>query len=228
MKKPRSKIKAVYTDLDSLFDTRAVLILGLTGNGRYDINFKPSRYKLRLRDNFGTLSSKIFHWYYSRRTKDLLPKAPETSVNLVILEYFNDIIALAKNDIETTVYLNTYPYDFTSEEQEIVLASVNKLLPNVNIITINRKITDIDKKWMLDKIGLVISYDALKWLRSATEHVSENDMADLINLKVYAPCLFEGSMDSKNVNQEAIKMMSQCYKAICDFEFLDTSVFSVR
>ena len=42
MKKPRSKIKAVYTDLDSLFDTRAVLILGLTGNGRYDINFKPS------------------------------------------------------------------------------------------------------------------------------------------------------------------------------------------
>ena len=116
MKKPRSKIKAVYTDLDSLFDTRAVLILGLTGNGRYDINFKPSRYKLRLRDNFGTLSSKIFHWYYSRRTKDLLPKAPETSVNLVILEYFNDIIALAKNDIETTVYLNTYPYDFTSEE----------------------------------------------------------------------------------------------------------------
>ena len=58
MKKPRSKIKAVYTDLDSLFDTRAVLILGLTGNGHYDINFKPSRYKLRLRDNFGTLSSK--------------------------------------------------------------------------------------------------------------------------------------------------------------------------
>jgi hypothetical protein len=228
MKKPRSKIKAVYTDLDSLFDTRAIMILGLTGNGQYDINFKPSKYKLRLRDNFGTLSSKIFHYFYSKRSKDILSKAPETLVNLVILEYFNDIVTIAKQDIETTVYLNTYPYNFTREEQEIILASVSKLLPNVNLITINRKITEIEKSWMLDKIGLIISYDAMKWLRRVTENVSENDMGDLINLKVYAPCIFEGSVDNKFVNEEAIKMIGQCYKGICDFEFLDSSVFSVR
>lgn len=228
MKKPRSNIKAVYTDLDSLFDTRAIMLVALTDNGKYDINFNPSKYKLRLRDNFGTLSSKIFHYFYSKRTKEVLPNAPETYVNLVILEYFNDIVALAKQDIETTVYLNVYPYNFTSEEQEVILASVSKLLPNVNIITISRPITEIDKKWMLEKIGLIISYDALKWLRHATEFNSEYDMGDLINLKVYAPCLFEGSIDSKFVNEEAIKMINQCYKGICDFEFLDTSVFSVR
>ena len=111
MKKPRSNIKAVYTDLDSLFDTRAIMLVALTDNGKYDINFNPSKYKLRLRDNFGTLSSKIFHYFYSKRTKTVLPNAPETYVNMVILEYFNDIVALAKQDIDTTVYLNVYPYN---------------------------------------------------------------------------------------------------------------------
>jgi len=68
----RPNIKGVYTDLDSIFDTRAPLIVALTGAGKYGINFKLDRYKYRLRDNFGTLSSKIFHYYYDRRTKDIL------------------------------------------------------------------------------------------------------------------------------------------------------------
>ena len=222
----RTMIKGVYTDLDSLFDTRAIVLSTLTNNGKYDINLTIDKYQNRIRDNFGTLSSKIFHYFYSKRKKTVLNVAPVTSVHKVILDYFMDIVAKAKSDITFNLYVNVYPYDLRQEELEVIILGINKLLPNVNIITINQPISDLSKDWMSEKVGMLIAYNGMEWLRVVLENANQYE-GELLNLKVLVPCLYHGSMDSSLLTPEGIRTTVLFYRTICDFDFLDSKVFSL-
>lgn len=222
----RPNIKGVYTDLDSIFDTRAPLIVALTGQGKYGINFKLDRYKYRLRDNFGTLSSKIFHYYYDRRTKDILKAAPETSVPYVIRDYFSDVMDTAQKDVEAILYVNAFPYVFTNEEIDNLTKILYKLIPNVTIKVINMPLREIEKQWVLENVGLFISYEAMKWLRLVTDGTGFYT-GDMLKLKLYAPCLLTGTIENKDLSEERLKSLELLYRTICDFSFLDVGVFSV-
>lgn len=222
----RAITRGVYTDLDSLFDTRAIVLSTLTNNGKYDINLTIDKYKSRIRDNFGTLSSKIFHYFYSKRKKTVLNIAPVTSVHNVILDYFTDVVATTKSDIMFNLYVNVYPYELRQEELEVIILSINKLLPNVNIITINQPISDLSKEWMVEKVGMLIAYNGMEWLRIVLENANTYE-GEVLNLKVLVPCLFHGSMDNKLLTPEGIRTTVLFYRTICDFDFLDSKVFSL-
>jgi len=85
---------------------------------------------------------------------------------------------------------------------------------------------DIEKQWVLENVGLFISYEAMKWLRLVTDGTGFYT-GDMLKLKLYAPCLLTGTIENKDLSEERLKSLELLYRTICDFNFLDVGVFSV-
>ena len=218
-------MKRIYTDLDSLFDTRVVILSALTNGGSLDIGLQPEDYIKRVRDNFGMVSEKLFNIYYSRRGKSVFHHAPATYLFDFLKDYVLDSIQIdTQKDKTIECILNTYPYNFTPEEDKLFLIIVGKLLPGVDLKLIHRPIHDIDIEWVGNNINLFVSYYAVEWLQGALDNY-ELYSTILLETMVMAPCLISGMLESKYFDKEAIKSTRAFFNTICKFEYMDIGTF---
>ena len=231
MKKEQLKsTKAVYTDLDSLFDTRAVLLAALSKQGELDIRVfgenDITNYFNRYRDNFGVISAWMFHYYYKYRTSNLLTHADLTKVYMYIRDYILDALKLAKGEFSPVIYINTYPYTLSTEETTMMLGILTPLFgENTDIIFINIRSREIEHTWIKEKnIGMVISYSAMEWLNYQIE-INNGLLPNLINVKVFAPFILEGVIKQKDLSPDLIDKLTMFFRTTCDFEFLPVEDF---
>ncbi len=223
------KCITAYTDIDSLFDTRIVMLGALTELGKYDIDMKD--YLVRVRDNFGTLSSIIFNYYYERRTKSVLNNAEPTYVNTVIVDYFSDALSVAKDNLDTKLYVNLYPYTLTEEENNLIQAILNKMFPSTNVVFINMPIKDITFKWASEYVNMMIFYQAAEWIENNISHIGVSDKpinSSIKEISVFGPLLLKGVMRKDEVTMATISTMKAFLGQFCIFDYLPLSYFSVR
>lgn len=218
-------MKAIYTDLDSLFDTRAVFLGLLTNQGEYSLG--KYDYHRRIRDNFGTLSDKIFHYYYKYRTNKVLNVAPPTNVLTIIKDYLVDNSTDLKDGLETILYVNEYPYNLSASEMTLMTAVITKNLPGVTVKFIGVRLQDLKASWVAEKINLFISYTAVEWLNYV---LSSKQILDhpLLNVMMLAPFRVEGNLPSKNVNDDLLHQTIAFFRTVCDFSYVDIASFNGR
>lgn len=218
---------SVYTDLDSIFDTRAVMIAALTNKGNQSINLKKADYHHRVRDNFGTLSERIFHYYYKERSNNVLSNAPLTSVPDIIKEYWFDRMSNSQEDLQCTLYINFYPYNLSYEENSTMVALFKKLFPGVTIKTIDIPPKEIESEWVCDHVGMFISYSAMEWIERYTDnHNGLNPK--LLDVTILAPCILQGVVVSGDLTTETIDNIGRLFKIMANFNFLNSSAFTSK
>lgn len=216
-------MKAIYTDLDSLFDTRAVFLGLLTNQGEYSLG--KYDYHRRIRDNFGTMSDKIFHYYYKYRTKRILNLAPMTNVVTIIKDYLIDNSSNLQDGLETTLYVNEYPYNLSTQDMNLLSSVITKNLPGVTVKFIGVRLQDLKASWVADNIHMFISYTAVEWLNYI---LSSRQMIayPLLNVMMLAPFRVEGNIPSKNVNDDLLHHTIAFFRTICDFSYVDIASFN--
>ena len=222
-------VKAIYTDLDSIFDTRAVLLAALSDMGRYDLRIfgksDITNYFNRYRDNFGTVSAWIFHYYYKNRASSLLTHADLTNVPEFINNYILDSVRIATKDTDATIYVNTWPYTLGHEETMTMLDVLDKVFPNTNIIFINIPSREIEPSWIAEKdIGLIISYSVMEWLNYQVEK-NNGLIPEIINVKVIAPFILEGTITEKELSPDLVDDLTAFFRVMCDFAFVPAKEF---
>lgn len=215
-------MKKIYTDLDSLFDTRVVMLSLLTNKGEYQIG--QHNYHKRFRDNFGTLSDRIFHYYYKYRSNQVLNVAPLTSVIDIIKDYNLDSIEKDVTNIASTLYVNIYPYNLNSVSQNLLKIILSKRLPDTNILFINVKLQELEPKWVKENINLFIAYNTIEWLNYS---LSTGKFIDypLLDVMVLAPFRLEGNIKSSQVDNKVIEQTCAFLRTICDFNYVDIATF---
>ena len=222
-------VKPVYTDLDSLFDTRAVLLAALSNQGEYDIKLfgetDISNYFNRVKDNFGTISAWMFHYYYKHRASSLLTHADLTNIPNIIKDYLEASINTATKDTSVKIYVNTAPYSLSTDETSAMFDLLSKVFPTTEIIFIDIPHREIEPKWIKDKdIGFVISYDIADWLGYQIEK-NNGMIPELINVAIIAPFILEGVVRSKDITPETVDGLSGVFGLTCDFSFIPASDF---
>ena len=217
-------MKRIYTDLDSLFDTRVVMLAVLTNNGELDIGVTPGDYTRRTRDNFGVMSSGIFNMYYSRRKKTVLNYAPPTYLFDFLKDYLLDSIHIdPEKNKDLELLINTHPYDLTVDETRIFLLIINKLLPGVDIKFINQNLLDISIDWV-SNLDLFICYDTIKWLNSGLAKY-ELYSTKLLQTMIMAPYILTGVIESKQLDKDVFRTTRAYFNTLCKFEYVDAATF---
>ena len=215
----------ILTDLDSIFDTRLVMLGVLTNQGELDVGYSPSEYQRRVRNNFGTLSDRLFEMYYSRRDKSVLTYAFPTYLIGLLKDYIVSMVEIdpvGSEEVELTV--NTHPYDLTYDEQHVLVLAITKLLPSVSIKCIKVTPEELTPEWVSTNTNLYISYSILEWLEAITPTMQEYDTT-LMNTTVMGPFLLKGTLSAEEYSKELVSTTRGYFNTICRFDFVDTRTF---
>lgn len=220
----------IVTTLDSILDTR----LGLLHNINADIareTLLSGLYHNRIRDNFGSISQDVFKALYRFRTKELLEFALPS---ILLRDIISMLIMISMDlpqkagDVQTLVYVNTYPYDLTENE----INKLNILIANILgmstdfVKMINMSYSELTPSWCNQNAHNIVMYDGMDWLEYQT---STTDMLKnpLVGAKLYVPLLINGTIELNNITEDNIKSMVNYYKFIVDIEFLDVKFFCI-
>ena len=146
----------ILTTIDTILDTRLPMV-GLIDKSLLNEN-GMQKYYTRKSDSFGHIGLEAFEGLYLGRRNNILPLSRPTSISYLLDSFIMDMKGDEDEDI--ILYINTFPYTFTSEQE---IEFKRKLLPSVpnvsDIIMINDYL--VDGRWLSENISLVIDYDGL-------------------------------------------------------------------
>ncbi len=159
----------VYTDLDSLLDTRHALLYCLDPVLSKKV-IDNLHYRNRKRDSFENLSMDIFRTLYRNRKKELLELTKPTHISGLISKYIIAELNDISNDGIFKVYVNTQPYELTDEEVSELLEVLCRMFPEfIGIEIVNMSYNELDPNWIKDNdIKAIFLYEAMAWLEYRT------------------------------------------------------------
>jgi hypothetical protein len=175
----------IYTDLDSLLDTRlttvfdkdAMLAKEILSNGSY-----PSRDI----DKFGWMDRDTFNYFYSKRDKLCIKYSDQTNIQYLIDEYIT--YNSHKPDVPTPIklYVNKFPYNINDEESETLRAGLSDMFPAVEVKLLNMSNSELKPQFISNNIGVMFKYDGLTWLEY---HVVTGSVFDssIVDTTLYVP-----------------------------------------
>ena len=221
------KIRNILIDLDTLLDTRIALLYLLDDKIATTVS-KDGSYAKRLKDNFGLLSNDIFKSFYNRRNKVLLSLALPTNIIKLVRQHYGDEVTTMTQVIESEkpiLYVNTYPYNLTLDEQKIFELVILKLIPKSRIVFINLDNNSLTPDWVNDNVGVIFKYDILDWVNL---HMSNFNLINkpLITVNAIAPALLQGIVSTKDANKETFMNMTYTLSTVIDLSFIDAFHFS--
>ncbi len=156
----------ILIDLDVVLDTRLALLYAIDEDIAVSV-VNSGIYNKRIRDNFGNVSADIFNYFYKQRNKVLLKYALPSNIFKIVNELLIGHITDSVTTKLTKIYINTYPYNLTDDEKDIVLGTVDGLFKNCvfDLVYLN-DITDLTPKWVKDNVQTIIKYNGLEWLEN--------------------------------------------------------------
>lgn len=214
--------KAIYLELDSLVDTRLALLYSLNEETAIDI---LPEYNIRRNDIFGNIPYRLFEELYKLRKKSIL----EFAIPTKILEILGMMVAEKRGDMRNMgdkykLYLNTYPYVLTRDEQDKFSEVITRFIPDLVVECIYESPYTLTPKYIIDKdISDIIMYNGLDWLEKhiALFNIVENP---LINKTIIVPAINNevGIKVDKNLFLDMAKRLEMVITVI----FVDVDYFS--
>jgi len=219
----------IYTDLDSILDTRLATIFNVDKNIYKEIMSgvdNIEKYLTRRTDSFGRLSSLVFKELYKRRDKRSIATPLPNGIPLLIHSYLASIIE--ESSKIPKLYLNVYPYELSVKEKTILknnIASVYKNMIDVEIL--DKPTKDITIKFIHENIGLMIMYSGLKWIEY---HMSNRSLLslNLPDVTMIVPRLLDNNIFSKNEIDNIFKDQEKTLQPFIQLIFITARAFSLR
>ena len=216
----------IYTDLDSILDTRHSLLYYLNKDIATDV-ITSNKYINRKKDSFDNISMDIFRTIYRYRNKELLLIAKPTHVcglisNLILTE-LKDI----SEDGIFNLYLNVYPYVLTMDEQSNLVELMDRMLPDfVGIKIINSSLDDVDPDWIkANDIKTLFMYEALNWLeyQNANTKILTNTLTSMM---LYGPDVIDGNIKEDMLTPEFFKNLTIMFGGIINYLPIEVKYFN--
>ena len=216
----------IYTDLDSILDTRHSLLYYLNKDIATDV-IASNKYRNRKKDSFDNISMDIFRTIYRYRNKELLLIAKPTHIcglisNLILTE-LKDI----SEDGVFNLYLNVYPYVLTMDEQSNLVELMDRMLPDfVGIKIINSSLDDVDPDWIkANDIKTLFMYEALNWLeyQNANTKILTNTLTSMM---LYGPDVIDGNIKEDMLTPEFFKNLTIMFGGIINYLPIEVKYFN--
>ena len=220
------EILDIYIDLDVILDTRMALLYTLSEDLAV-AEFTSGKYGKRVRDNFGNVSNNVFNMLFRRRNKGLLKYALPSN----IFKLVNEVIVGHLTDSITTnypkMYVNIYPYQLNSDEQQVVLGMISGLFKHcVYELVYMDNMKDLTPTWVKDNVKTIIKYDGLEWLENHNKLLNLTS-TPLLDRTLIVPAIFTGPLP-KNVKIDSKLFISTAtsIKSLIKVMFTDIYYFN--
>ena len=194
---------SIYTDLDSLFDTRLPVLYNIDPTLPKKL-LSNDYYFNRRKDVFGIIPRNLFRLFYNKRDKITLGYALPTNIVNVINSYTTELgtlrTVLGAVD-PLSVYVNTYPYKLTPSEALTMRDGLSKSMRGINVIMLDSPISDITPVWVDKTIGTLIMYEGMNWLEY---HIAVGTLpkSPLLDRTLMVPGIIQGELPSKEVTKK--------------------------
>ena len=217
----------VYTDLDSLLDTRHAMIYCLDSELSKRV-IDNLTYRNRKRDQFENLSMDIFRTLYRNRKKELLEITKPTHISGLISKHIITEMRDLSNDGIFKIYVNIQPYDLTDEEVSELLTLLCRMFPEfIGIEIVNMSYDEVDPNWIKDnEIKTMFMYEAMAWLefQNATTKILTNPIGTSVML--YGPDIVEANMKDELLTMEFFKNLMVMFSGIINYIPIDVKFFN--
>jgi len=221
----------IYVEIDTVFDTRASLLYRLD-KSILEKKIVDESYFTRVNDEFGYLPVDVFRVMYKERGRVLLEDPIVTKIYEVIRDYCNSTkhanMLSGKGD-KLKVYLNVFPYDLKENELKNIALGLRSLIQvDVDVIIINKDITELTTDFLNKNIGLAIMYDGLSWIeyRIGIGDLISNSIPDMMLLTprlIHKRSVFYDA-DNDKLFEDLEKKLSYLINIL----FIDVSLFSIK
>ena len=194
----------IYVDLDSLLDTRlSTLYVHRGADYVKSVLDKRDNYFKRQQDEFEGCSKADFRNLYERRDKFTLKQAGRTEV----LVFIKGIVlqAISKQNPEAVgtkpkLFLNTYPYKLTEQEDMLFLRLLMELTDKkCDIEIIHKDNKDLSLVYAKQNFKVMFMYDYSRWLEAHAESFKTFKMPDV---ELYGPAIYFGRVPTKEEEAE--------------------------
>ncbi len=220
----------IYTDLDTLFDTRYSLLEKLYPDVAESV-IVENKYYDRLSNTYGPLGSNLWNYIYRHRTKEVLIDVIPTFIFDTVITIYDSTL---KQDInsgtfkEFTLFVNTYPYNLNEDECVAMQAGLESIAPQLGIELINIPQDDITMNWLYSRVSHVIMYNVLEWVEGQGKLGLAGDNTHL-NMVLIGPGMVVDEDVLKKVNnyEKYFADMTEQLKPILNIEFLSSRMFSM-
>lgn len=219
----------IYTDLDSILDTRLATIFNVDKNVYKEIMNgveNIEKYLSRKTDSFGKLSSLVFRELYKRRDKKIIATPLPNGIPLLIHSYIASIIEDSTKIPK--LYLNVYPYVLNNLEKHKLSKSVESIYKNIiDVEIIDKPNKDITVKFIHENIGLMIMYSGLKWIEYNMSNRSLLSL-NLPDVTILVPKILDNNIFGKDQIDNIFKDQEKTLQPFIQLIFITARAFSLR
>lgn len=218
----------LYTDLDTLYDTRFELIKLINPYEASKI-LKDGSYINRFTERYGNIPYDIFYPLWRKRNKNLFIKANLTPMLIIIRQYFaalyvTNVYSSVKDQL--VLYVNTYPYRLTEKEIKDTEKYIANHIRHIEVKCIYKSNKDLTTHWVADNIGTMFKYDYLDWLNY---HVTLGEYnLSISRVTAIIPGVINTIGPNNAVKPEDIELLPERYKLYATLDIIDTKNFSCQ
>lgn len=194
---------SILVDLDSIFDTRFPIALGIN-NVEAKKCIDNNSYFNRRFESFGLIPQEVFKAHYDLRNKGTLFYSSRTGILKLVKHHLIELVNMrvvtgSKSDLK--VYLNIFPYDLNLTESLMMSTHVRDFLGGIDIEIINKDLKDITPNWLNKNVGTLFLYEGLRWFNI---HMTNGNLTScpLIDRTLYFPKLIPGNIKTKDATNE--------------------------
>ena len=226
-KKLLDKKFSIYTDVDTILDTRAPIAIRL--DPKSVIPFIDSeQYLYRVRDNFGNVSYDVFRSYYARRDASILPHSAPTAILGFIKQHYDEVMFDIKNkDLEEDViiYVNLYPYRLNKNEINKIVDLVLTQVPGSIVELIFETYETLTPEWVKAHVGSMFMYDLPYWIEYHTQNTNLTKTF-LLNIMGIAPSLVNFNALGVKIDENYFKDFQKMMNFVMEYYPLAAKYFS--
>ena len=223
---------AVYTDVDTLLDTRLIVRDFIDKELSYK-ELTSGNYHKRVTENFGNYGHNEFMYLYNSRDERVLEAEPiRTNVFKFLTEFFISALSVLvseKVNGSLKLYINISPY----EDLDLAKSLVNPYLLEYGLyekIDIIFLTDEPDITWFTENITEIILYNGLDKLREWTT-LDVKTLVALNEISFNMPAIFNPNdflVNGQNNNKkELLDLIVSTFEKITDIHFLDTKTFCI-
>ena len=211
MENEKIKNKNIFIDIDALFDLRLPLLYTLLKGGSDDFFKVMKTYDKRYIDEFRPIPKDVFEAYYRNLNKSIFKlAAPTPMFDFVIqlaIELKNSLINNGE-EYNIDLYVNVYPFKFNANEIIHLTNAINNVikLDFVKVKMVSMDNSQIEPKWLKDRIYALIKYNGLEWAEHqiATYKLIEQPLLDML---LVVPALLKGNGEIKKLEDKEINIV---------------------
>ena len=202
----------IYTDLDTLFDTRLAVAMRLDMFTTADALENRTYYE-RTSEQIGLIPDSVIRLYYDIRGEDhILLALPTYIPGLILQDYFTGVENAKTVGFieEPVIYINTYPYILEENELDRVVDLFTSPLGEVKVEFLYKSNINLDPNWLKDNVCSMYKYDFVQWINyhMGLGHIDVNTLAYISS---YFPLLAKPSV---TITTDLLEVTSGFFNAV--------------